>query len=346
LVYGVYSPVSERVTGGATRAFYTIVREDHRAVVIMFRAPSWKTPLGGPLRFHPLPRVPAMPTRPHALALLSLFAIAACDGGATTPAADPVVSALAKVSGDGQSAQVIPPPGDAAFSLGISAVASNDATLLPDLLVARIVLTEASGAPSSATGPLPTGTVANWEMGLAGVPGPDPRCGTPHTMATRPDESAHVENGWRRGTLADTTCVARAALYRASTLVDADSFTARFTPGPPGVGRRYDGHHPDAPHQVQLNRLSVQDAYGNAIPFRVQTAPGDTMVWVEGTAWGTAASRTLHWKDIRGVATQVHEGYFYLMDQAGVRIGWASYRLFPTRTGMEYTALSGVKGDF
>lgn len=280
--------------------------------------------------------------RLHGLALLSLLAIAACDGGATTPAAEAIVAGIAKVSGDAQSAQVIPPPGDALFARGISAVVSNDPTLLPDLLVARLEVV----GPSSKNMTFPTGTAVLWEVGLAGVPGPDPRCGTPGTLSTRADDSAYVANGWRRGTLANATCVSRARLYLGSSLVEADSFTAQFTPGPPGVGKRHDGSHPDAPHQLLLSPLSVQDAYGNAIPFRILTVVQDTMVWVGGATWGTAASRTLHWKDIRGVATLPHEGHFYLVNEAGVRLAWVSYRLLPTQTGMEYTALSGVKGDF
>ncbi|HEU4885045.1 MAG TPA: hypothetical protein VFT45_22485 [Longimicrobium sp.] len=289
-----------------------------------------------------------MVARLNGIALLSLFAIAACDGGGTTPEADAVVAGLAKVSGDAQSTQVILPasPGGAAFALEISALASHDAALLPDLLVARIELAKPSGAPASSTAPIPVGTAVQWDVGVAGVPGADPRCGVARTAATRADDSAHVVNGWRKGTLANVTCVARASLYVGSTLVEADSFTAQFTPGPPEVGKRLDGHHPDAPHQLLLDPRAVQDAYGNAIPFRIVTVAQDTFVWAGGAAWGTAESRTLHWKDIRGSATEMQEGYFYLVNEAGARIAWVSYRLFPTQTGMEYTSLSGVKGDF
>lgn len=286
--------------------------------------------------------------RLRGIALLSLFAATACDGGGTTAEADATVSGLAKVSGDAQSTQVILPssPGGAAFALEISALASHDAALLPDLLVARIELAKPSGAPAPSTAPVPTGTSVQWDVGVAGVPGADPRCGSTRTAATRADDSAHVVNGWRKGTLANVTCVARASLYAGSTLVAADSFTAQFTPGPPEVGKRLDGHHPDAPHQLLLDPRAVQDAYGNGIPFRIVTPAQDTFVWAGGTAWGTAESRTLHWKDIGGTATQVQEGYFYLVNEAGARIAWVSYRLFPTQPGMEYTSLSGVKGDF
>lgn len=292
--------------------------------------------------------------RTAALAL-ALLILAACDGG-TTPTPDPVMTGIAKVSGDGQRAQVRAATG-AVLSLagvGISRVDSNDPTLLPELLVARIEFTTPSSAVYAAPSAgahgaprfqqAPAGTVVNWETGIRGVPGKDVRCGEPRVPVTQVFDSATVVNGWRRGTLADTTCVTRTALYRGTQLIEADSFTAVFTPGPPAVGKRFEMFEPDAPHQLLIDRRAVQDAHGNPIPFRIQVAAGDTMVWAGGTTWGTVESRTLHWRNLQGTKELV-DGVFHLVDEAGARIARVMYRLYVAKPGLELASISGVTID-
>jgi hypothetical protein len=230
-------------------------------------------------------------------ALVAVLTLAACSGGDAggDRPARPDELRLIKVSGDGQRASVLGPAGTAASTsalrLGVSA--QTDSDLLPEPLVAKILVSATASAARASltavpTGPsasvsIPPGTLVQWRTR-------DPRCGSPYITVTAAGDSGTVENRWRRGTIAGVECRMVLELIYNSEPLTADSFSATFDPGPAAQWTRTAGV-PGSP--MILPAGFVTDVHGNPVPFRVAVEGGPATV--DGTTEGTEAARTIRW---------------------------------------------------
>ena len=273
--------------------------------------------------------------------MLCLVVLAACDGGDGDGGrtAEPRVTGIRAVSGSGQHAQVRgAAPGNAAVVGGEPVL---DAPLVAQLVVqsgASATLLELTGpgaGPSMQETPLPQGWSVNWETVPAG-------CGRGLVGVTNiEDDEGHSTNRQVVGTRAGT-CATRAVAVKAGQPVFSDSFTFVLTPGPAAAGRVFEGPRGTAyTGSVILPPLAVQDAHGNAVPFRATTQPGDSLVSVQDTTWGTVGARTLTYVNTTGWPA-VQRGTFFLVDSAGARIARVDYQIPNGVAAFAYTSYSGV----
>lgn len=206
-----------------------------------------------------------------ALALLLQVACGGGDGGGTRTAL-PGELRLVKVSGDGQRAPVASTSPAASRSDFRVSVSSAQGELLPEALVASIVVqgpaANRMGLPTGSSvrvDKLPAGTTVEFGAGVAGVPGDNPRCGAPFIRTVLPGDSAKAVNRWSKGTLAGT-CVMRTRLLVGSEPMQSDSFTAVFTAGPAAQSEAIAGQ---APLRVPTGRF-LTDKHGNPTQFRLE----------------------------------------------------------------------------
>lgn len=215
----------------------------------------------------------------RALPFLLAF-LAACDGGGEG-VATPDQLRLVKVRGDGQTAPVA-----VRLPAGLNAAPGD---LLPDPLVARIVISGPSAARGS--GPMGPALVTLPSNTLVEYSTADPRCGRPFVATVFPDDSAYVSNRWEVGTLANTPCVMRVRLLVGGQPVQADSFTTTFAPGPAaGIGAEPGWTFASAAMPWSPPARFVQDAHGNTVPYRLEA---DAPLAVLSTDSTSAASRTI-----------------------------------------------------
>lgn len=260
---------------------------------------------------------------------LPLLLLAACGGdGGGDRTALPNELRLVKVSGDGQRAPVASTGPSASVSFRAS-VSSVQGELLPDPLVASIVVqgpaANRMGLPTGSAvrmDKLPAGTTVEFGAGVAGVPGDNPKCGTPFVRTVLPGDSARAVNRWAKGTLA-ATCVMRTRLLVGSEPMQSDSFTAIFTPGPYVGGYKFESGS-IRERTVVLPPMLLRDKHDNPIPYRaVSSSP---FVVVQGTEFGTEAARTVVWTTA-GVAANSHDGTLTLVDAGGSALAVVQFRI-------------------
>ncbi len=226
-----------------------------------------------------------------------LLVVAACGGGDGGGIARPDELDLRIVRGDGQRARVVSTASASAARLSVAG--QTDPDVLPEPLVARIVI---DGGPSASrggageiTGPtmqtLPAGILVDWSAEPEG-------CGRPFVNSTPPVADT-VTNFWRKGTRAGV-CKMRLRLIAGGQPVTVDSFTATFDPGPIAPGYTWNRAGFVSPIIVSENVL--HDVHDNIIPYRVVLPAGDTVLTVGGDEAGTEPARTLSYDKEKVVA--------------------------------------------
>lgn len=223
--------------------------------------------------------------------LLLVAALSACSGDdGPLPPAEAADLNLVKISGDGQTGEVRASDSGASGSLsGVSFAIADNPDLLPEPLIAKIVVDAggslslmptgpsfslSAGGPSMTTVPLPEGTVVTFRVqGEA--------CGTSFISADIPDDSALVSTFWERGTLAGVACEMEARIVVDDVPQVAEVFTATFEPGPVAwiqfVGSGGDVTSGDT---IDIRDYLDQawDVYGNSISLDVVRAlPGSVV---------------------------------------------------------------------
>lgn len=228
------------------------------------------------------------------LAVLALAALLAACGSDDGGVADPADLRLQIVSGDRQTAPVRPAGVSSTASAQGAYLADLPPNLLPEPLVARIVVDGASPS-ASPLGPsfaaLPSDLVVTFRV----VQPQDQLgrdCGKSFIDSAKPDADGLVTTYWERGTIAGVECRLEVRLVVDGVPRVDTAFTATFEPGP-AVEVRWGGSGlPDsvsAGDTLDLTDLidGGRDTYGN--PTSVEQTTIDIVAstgWVPSAASG------------------------------------------------------------
>lgn len=220
--------------------------------------------------------------------MLLVFALGACSSDdATEPErpVDPSALRLQIVSGDRQTAPVASSSGAAAAPLAqVGSAAELPANLLPEPLVARIVVAGSPSSPLASQVVLPAGIAVTFRV-IQPTGAGDRHCGSSFIDAAVPDAEGYVTTYWELGTYAEQPCRMEARL-----VVDREPrvdtvFTAQFQPGPVARFRTKTDDHgfvyasPGDTLDGTTAILGGVDRYGNLIPpAMVRAAVPDSMV--------------------------------------------------------------------
>lgn len=230
------------------------------------------------------------------LAVLALVALLAACGSDDGGVADPADLRLQIVSGDRQTAPVRPAGVSSTASARGAYLADLPPNLLPEPLVARIVVDGASPS-ASPLGPsfaaLPSDLVVTFRV----VQPQDQLgrdCGESFIDSAKPDADGLVTTYWERGTIAGVECRLEVRLVVDGVPRVDTAFTATFEPGPVdrwsilASGGRIEAAAGDtldlAPYV--LSHARAYDAHNNVIDLAERIADPDTDL---GWAWYTVS---------------------------------------------------------